>query len=54
MNRPYKIENIMQYTEVVYYNADGDEVAREERNDIHTYDTLPRVPLTDEEIEDWL
>lgn len=44
----------MQYTEVVYYGADGNEVARERQYDDHWYDTGAVTYLDDpQEIEDY-
>ncbi|WP_161580506.1 hypothetical protein [Subtercola vilae] len=54
MTAPYKIVETRQYTEVVYYNADGVEVARETQNDDFSWDTSEPEDLTEQEIEDWL
>ena len=50
----HKIVETRQYTEVVYYDDNGDEVARDHQNDDHLYDDAPPVELTEEEREDWL
>ena len=50
----HKIIVTMQYTEVVYYDDDGNEVGRETMSDDHCYDSSPPEELTDEEREDWL
>ena len=54
MDVPYKVEVTMQYTEVVYYDAHGNEVARDELRDARSYDASSKIPLTEEEIEDWI
>lgn len=51
--RPYKVEYIMQYTEVAYYDSDGVEVEREVLNDVTLWDESQPIELTDEEIEDY-
>jgi Zn-dependent membrane protease YugP len=50
---PFKREHIMQYTEVVYYDATGAEVAREELHDAHTYDVSRPIAVTADELEDY-
>lgn len=50
----HKTRHTMQYTEVVYYDDDGNEVARERLHDDHTYDEGSPEELTDEEREDWI
>lgn len=47
-----KVEEMRQYTEIVYYR-DGVEFARDTRHDDHLYDSGPREPMTEEEVEDW-
>lgn len=49
----YKQRHIIQYTEVVYYDADGNEVGRDELQDAHTYDVLDAEPLTEDEALDY-
>lgn len=48
-----KQRNIMQYSEMVYY-ADGIEIARDQLNDVVTYDADPMEEMTEEDIEDWV
>lgn len=43
----------MQYTEEVYYDADGVEIARERIHDDHTYDTGPMMPVSADELADY-
>lgn len=50
----HKIREIRQYSEMVYYDDDGNEVARERVYDDHLYDTEAREELTDQEREDYL
>lgn len=52
--QPYKVESIMQFTEVVYYSADGEERFRRELYDVSVYDSGPPIELTEEEIEDYI
>ena len=52
-NKPYKVAVIMQYTEVVYFNAEGEEVARDRRSDDHSYDEGPQESLSLDEIDDY-
>ncbi|QWT24966.1 hypothetical protein KPL76_06310 [Subtercola sp. PAMC28395] len=54
MTGPYKVRETRQYTEVIYYNADGTEASRDTMLDDQSYDAEPPEPMTDEEIEDWL
>ena len=49
----HKIIETRQYTEIVYYGDDGEEVARVQQDD-HLYDSGSPEELTDEEREDWL
>ena len=53
MSKPYKVEHIMQYTDVVYYDGEGNELDRVRLHDDLTYDTLPPVPLSDEELDEF-
>ena len=50
----HKIIETRQYTEIVYYGDDGEEVARDVQQDDHLYDSGSPEELTDEEREDWL
>jgi hypothetical protein len=50
----HKIRETRQYSEIVYYNDEGDEVGRDTISDDHLYDTDAPEPLTDDEREDWL
>ena len=50
----HKISETRQYTEVVYYDDDGNEVGRETMSDDHGYDSGPPEELTEQEREDWL
>jgi hypothetical protein len=50
---PYKVTHTMQYTEVVYYDAAGNEVGRDRMHDDHTYDMFTD-PLTEQEVADWV
>lgn len=50
----HKQVHIMQYSEIVYYDDDGNEVARDRQHDDHTYDVGPEEELTEQEREDWL
>lgn len=50
----HKIREIYQYSEDVYYDDDGNEVARERQYDDYLYDTTPAEELTEEEREDRL
>ena len=50
----HKIIETRQYTEIVYYSDDGEEVARDVQHDDHLYDSGSPEELTDEEREDWL
>ena len=54
MAKPYKETHTMQYTETVYYDADGVEIARERNHDDHTYDSSPAGDMTAQEIEDYI
>jgi hypothetical protein len=54
MAKPHKIVHVMQYTETVYYDGDGAEVARERNHDDHTYDTRAAEDMTAQEIEDYI
>lgn len=53
MNEPYKVVETMKYTETVYYDADGEEVARERNHDDWTHDSTSPEPVTEEELEDY-
>ena len=50
-NEYTKQRKTMQYTETIYFK-DGEEIAREQLNDEHTYDSEPPEAMTDEEIEE--
>lgn len=52
--RPYKIRHTMQYTEVVYHNALGEEVGRERVHDDHLYDSGGPESLTEQETAEWV
>lgn len=52
--RAHKIREQRMYSEDVYYNDDGKEVARDKIDDDHLWDTEMPQELTDEEREDWL
>ena len=52
--KAYKVIETRAYTEVIYYDDNGDEVARETLNDDHSYDAGPPEELTDDERMDWL
>lgn len=52
--QPYKKRHTIKYTEVVYYDSDGAEVARDRIHDDHTYDIDAPEPLTQQEIDDWI
>lgn len=55
MSEPYKNIEVYKYTETVYYNAEGEEVAREDNSDTWWYDTEEsNIPLTEEETEDYI
>jgi hypothetical protein len=43
----------MQYTETVYFK-DGIEIGRETNNDDHSYDADAPVPMSADEIDDWV
>lgn len=47
---PYVEIRTIQYTELVFFDADGAEVGREERMDHICYDSETR-PMTDEDYE---
>lgn len=49
---PYKVNEIMQYTETVYYDENGTEVARERNYDDHWYDSGEREELDEYEMYD--
>lgn len=53
MSEPYKIIEQRQYTEVVYYDGDGEEVARDTLLDDHLYDASGQHPVTPDELEDF-
>lgn len=54
MTAPFKSIEQYTYSEVVYRDADGNEVARERNYDDAWYDTLEaHVELTEDEIEDY-
>lgn len=50
---PYKIDEVMQYTETVYYDANGEEVERVRNFDDCWYDSGPQKPLEDWERADY-
>lgn len=50
----HKIAQQILYTEIVYYNDDGNEVARERQHDDHLWDDNGPEELTDTEREDYL
>lgn len=50
----HKMIETIQYTEIVYYNDKGDEVARERMHDDAAYDAEGPFDLTEQEREDWL
>ena len=50
----HKVRETRQYTEIVYYDDDGNEVGRETMSDDHSYDSGPPEELTEQEREDWL
>lgn len=50
----HKVTNTMTYTEVVYYDDDGNEVARDRQFDDTLHDEGKPEPLTDTEREDFL
>ena len=54
MGFPYKTAEQFIYTEIVYHDAGGNEVAREALMDDAWYDTAWREDMTDEEIEDFI
>lgn len=51
--KAHKIENTMQYTEVVYYDDDGNEVARDRLYDDGLYDSSRPVELSEEERKEY-
>lgn len=53
MDKPFKIDEIRQYTESVYFDADGTEVHRERNYDDFWFDSGEPEPLTDDEMEDF-
>lgn len=53
MSKPYKVETIMQYTEIVYYDAEGWVVGTDRRDDDHAYDEGPRIEISEEELAEW-
>lgn len=50
---PYKVVQAFQYTEVVYFDADGTEVGREKQNDTMLYDQARPAELSEQERADW-
>ena len=52
MSGPYKVETTMQYTSIVYYDADGWVVGEDRRDDDHEYDSGPHIPVSEEELEE--
>lgn len=53
MARPTKQAHIMQYTEIVYRDASGAEIARERQHDDHTYEILPEEPMSSADLADF-
>lgn len=54
MAKPYKRVETLHYTEVVYYDGGGSEVARVRNYDDTLWDESGPEELTDEEREDYL
>lgn len=54
MSRPMKTVERFMYSEIVYHDEDGTEVARERLYDDAWYDTAETEPMTEEEIEDYI
>ena len=52
--QPYAEERIMQFTEIVYFDADGNEVGRDAREDASWHDTREVRDLTEDELADWI
>lgn len=50
---PFKMIQTFTYTEVVYYDANGNEVHRERNYDDSLYDETGSLPLSDTELEDY-
>lgn len=50
----HKIIETLTYTEVVFYDDNGDEVHRERRHDDTMWDESSPMDLTDDEREDYL
>lgn len=54
MSKPFKVVETYKYTEVVYYNGNGEEEARDRNHDDWLYDASSPQELTEQEIEDWM
>lgn len=50
---PYAEDRTYQYTERVFFDSDGNEIARERLNDDHWYDAAGTRDMTEEELEDY-
>ena len=50
----HKIIETLRYTEEVFYDDAGNEVARERRHDDSLWDESSPIELTDQEREDYL
>ena len=53
MSEPYKIREVYKYSEMVYVNSEGDEVARERIYDDSLWDTTAPLALEKWELEDY-
>ena len=55
MNQPYKVIREMRYTEVVYFDSEGEEVyCDSQHHNATTYYQSAPIPLTTQEIEYYL
>lgn len=52
--KAHKIREIRKYSEIVYYDDEGIEIARETQNDDYLYDTDAPIELDEEERNDFL
>lgn len=51
---PYKERQVYQFSEWVYFTADGQEVERERVYDDHLVDIRETEPMTEQEIADFI
>lgn len=50
---PFKVIQTFAYTEVVYHDADANEVYRERHYDDSLYDETGRLPLSESELDEY-